>query len=92
MKRKKELQNINKIYYDFVHRRENSHKSNNISNPKKIGLKKNITKNKCSLRGELEVKNSLFKDPYFAGKKNPRNAVDGLFNRKASELNNDDNV
>lgn len=45
---------------------------------------------KCQLRGELEVKNVLFKDPYFAGKKNPRNAVAGLFNRKASELNNDD--
>ena len=43
---KKELQNINKIYYDFVHRTENSHKSKNISNPQKIGLKKNITKNK----------------------------------------------
>lgn len=53
-------------------------------------IPKIITKNKCSLRGELEVKNSLFKDPYFAGKKNPRNAVAGLFNRKASELDNDD--
>lgn len=42
------------------------------------------------VRGELEVKNELFKDPYFAGKKNPRNAIAGLFNRKASELTDED--
>lgn len=46
--------------------------------------------NKSQVRGELEVRNELFKDPYFEGKKNPRNAVAGLFNRKASELSDED--
>lgn len=45
---------------------------------------------KSQVRGELEVRNELFKDPYFAGKKNPRNAIAGLFNRKASELTDED--
>ena len=44
----------------------------------------------ASVRGELEVKNGLFKDKYFADKKNPRNAVAGLFNRKADELTAED--
>ena len=39
-----------------------------------------------SVRGELILRNSDFNDPYFKGKKNPRNTVSGLFNRKLSEL------
>ncbi|MCF0126170.1 MAG: hypothetical protein HUJ68_10540 [Clostridia bacterium] len=55
-----------------------------------VNLPRKTGEGNFSVRGELEVKNNLFKDPYFNGKKNPRNAVAGLFNRKASELNDED--
>lgn len=85
-----ELQYEDGVLSHFVSRGDGFSGFDKMALAEYVDIPKATGKGDFQVRGELEVKNNIFKDAYFLGKKNPRNAIAGLFNRKASELTDED--